>query len=134
MVENVRKQIYHQGRAASLESDFAAFLTKYNDFRLNELAQNNINIENNFWKNTNLKQTTSNTIQGNITAHITHDAELIDVICNYYAYYLRNNTLHGEQPDHSFRFIPDNKEEKSLKFTCTILFAVVCDLINSHSL
>ncbi|EMJ5018096.1 TPA: hypothetical protein ACHV3G_003317 [Klebsiella pneumoniae] len=131
MLEN---KFITRGGQNNRESNFSAFLTKYNDFRLNELALNSINIEKNFWVDQNLKTATSTAIQNKIAANATHHAELVDVLCNNYAYFLRNKTLHGEQADHSFRFIPDNKEEKSLKFTSKILFAVVCDLINSHTL
>lgn len=116
------------------EDYLSKFLTKYSDIRLNEIALLNMDIEKKSWTDSNLQATTSTTIQNNITTQTINNGEIIDVLCNYYAYYLRNNTLHGDQADHSFRFIPDNKEERTLKFTSGILFAVVCDLINSHSI
>lgn len=116
------------------ENYLSEFLIKYSDTRLNEIAKLNIDLEKKPWTNSGLQATTSNTIQSNIAARTINDGEVIDALCNYYAYYLRNNTLHGDQADHSFRFIPDNKEERTLKFTSSILFAVVCDLINSHSI
>ncbi|MCM7169121.1 hypothetical protein [Enterobacter quasiroggenkampii] len=116
------------------ENYLSAFLTKYSDTRLNEIALLNMDLEKKSWTNSNLQTTTLTTIQNNITTRTINNGEVIDALCNYYAYYLRNNTLHGDQADHSFRFIPDNKEERTLKFTSSILFAVVCDLINSHNI
>ncbi|WHJ29729.1 hypothetical protein QL137_01940 [Escherichia coli] len=123
-----------RGNKKTRENNFSTFLTQYQDFRLNEVSQRNVDIEKNFWTNSNLKTTTINDIANKINNNQRNDAEVVDAICNHYAYFLRNKTLHGDQTDHSFRFIPYNKEEKTLKFTSNILFLLVCDLINSHTL
>lgn len=131
MLEN---KFITRGDQSKRETNLANFLIQYDDTRLNEISKTNIDIEKTFWTDKSLRATTEATIQNKINANLTNDIEIVDVICNHYAYFLRNKTLHGEQTDHSFRFIPYNKEEKTLKFTSAILFAVVCDLINSHTL
>lgn len=131
MLEN---KFITRGDQSKRETNLAKFLIQYDDSRLNEISKINIDIEKTFWTDKSLKATTETTIQNKINANLTNDIEVVDVICNHYAYFLRNKTLHGEQTDHSFRFIPYNKEEKTLRFTSEILFAVVCDLINSHTL
>lgn len=123
-----------RGNKDTRESRLSTFLTQYNDVRLNEVSQRNVDITKNFWTDSNLKNATTNNIANKINANQKNDAEVVDAICNHYAYFLRNKTLHGDQTDHSFRFIPYNKEEKTLKFTSNILFSLVCDLINSHTL
>lgn len=115
------------------EKKFSNFLTRYYDFRLLEIAQDTIDFKDKFWTTQATRQHTLATITARIANPIQSDIELVDVLCNCYMYYLRNKTLHGEQADHSFRFIPYNKESKTLKFSSDLLFLVICDLINNHN-
>ncbi|SUQ57184.1 Uncharacterised protein [Raoultella terrigena] len=121
-----------QGNPNTKENRLNVFLTKFNDLRLSQIALETIDFKNNFWSNSNLHAQTLTQINALIANQNTNDGEVIEVLCNYYMYFLRNKSLHGDQTDHSFRFISNNKEEKTLMFSSEILFSVVCDLINNH--
>ncbi|MBI6530475.1 hypothetical protein JEP40_15295 [Proteus vulgaris] len=115
------------------EQKFSEFLKKYSDSRLVEIANETIDFQKGFWTVQALRTSTSSIINSRLNNPTKHDIELVDVLCNCYMYYLRNKILHGEQADHSFRFIPLNKESITLKFSSELLFLVVCDLINNQN-
>ena len=115
------------------EQEFSDFLTKYHDLRLIEIASETIDFKRNFWTAQALRTHSSAVIASRLGNATKNNIELVDVLCNCYMYYLRNKILHGEQADHSFRFIPFNKESTTLKFSSDLLFLVVCDLINNHT-
>lgn len=115
------------------EQEFAAFLTKYHDSRLVEIATETIDFKDNFWTVQESRTDLAAAITAELAIGAKKNIELVDVLCNCYMYYLRNKTLHGEQADHSFRFIPFNKESITLRFSSDLLFLVVCDLINNQN-
>lgn len=133
-VKMLENKFVTRGNIRDREVKFATFLTKYNDKRLVEIALDTIDFKTGFWIDTGLRTTTFTELQNRTQVNTTNDIELVDALCNYHMYYLRNKTLHGEQTDHSFRFIPFNKEEATLKLASKVLYSVVCDLINSHNL
>ncbi|EPA3117343.1 hypothetical protein [Yersinia enterocolitica] len=120
-------------KANRREQIFSDFLIKYHDSRLVEIANETIDFKNNFWTEQALRTRSSTIIASRLNNATKNNIELVDVLCNCYMYYLRNKILHGEQADHSFRFIPLNKESITLKFSSDLLFLVVCDLINNQN-
>ncbi|EJN2875134.1 hypothetical protein NPT70_000387 [Salmonella enterica subsp. enterica serovar Goelzau] len=121
-----------QGNLKTKETRLNIFLTKFNDIRLSQIALETIDFKSNFWSNIPLRTQTLSQINALIVNQQVNDGEVIEILCNYYMYFLRNKSLHGDQTDHSFRFISNNKEEKTLMFSSDILFSVICDLINNH--
>ncbi|MFX2456698.1 hypothetical protein V6287_24110, partial [Serratia marcescens] len=115
------------------EQKFSDFLTKYHDSRLVQIAGETIDFKIGFWTTQPLRTNTLAILAARLNPSTKNDIELVDVLCNCYMYYLRNKTLHGEQADHSFRFVPFNKESTTLKFSSELLFLVVCDLINNQN-
>ena len=117
----------------SRESRFSSFLTKYHDHRLVEMANDTIDFKKNFWTSQITRTNTLTTIQARLATPAQVDIEIVDVLSNYYMYYLRNKILHGEQADYSFRFIPYNKESITLKFSSELLILIIFDLINNNN-
>lgn len=114
------------------EIEFSTFLTKYNDHRLLEMAHETIDFKKNFWASQITRTNTLTTIQTRLNPPTPINIELVDVLSNYYMYYLRNKILHGEQADYSFRFIPYNKESITLRFSSDLLILIIFDLINNN--
>lgn len=114
------------------EREFSYFLNKYDDFRLAHIAKEMIEFKGITWGDLTLKRKTLAKIEERLLSKINKDIELVDVLCNYYMYYLRNTMFHGEKVDYSFRFIRYDKESITLDFSSELLFLTICDLINNH--
>jgi len=118
---------------ANSEQCFADFLVAKSDSRLAEIAQSTINFKNNFWTNTALYNQTLLTINNNLASGVNFEnIDVVATLTKHYMYYLRNKSLHGDQLDHAFRIVPNNKEEMTIKFCSSILAPLIVDLINRH--
>ncbi|BEM48721.1 hypothetical protein SME17J_22150 [Serratia marcescens] len=121
-------------KKANSEQIFANFLVAKTDSRLAEIAQKTINFKNGFWTNTTLYNQTQLAINNKVA--LGENLEHIDVVATltkHYMYFLRNKSLHGDQLDHAFRIVPNNKEELTVKFCSSILAPLIVDLINRHT-